>query len=103
MLPADQVLAVYGFASPDGLPSGNTTNISVSAVCPSPIIVDPEKVGFGWGVFTVLEEQVGTNWFLKDKDLMGYGLWPTIGGFVCSRRGGFPIDPARGGGSLHPV
>jgi hypothetical protein len=103
LLPADQVLAVYNLADPAGVQPGTTTNFPVSVVCPPPIIIDPQKVGFGWGVFVMLEEQVGTNWFAKDRDLLGYGLWPTIGGFVGPGGGVIRIDPAVGGSSFNPV
>jgi len=95
--PADQVVGVYPLASPANLAPGTTTNISIVGACPAPISIDPLALGFGWGIFAVLEEQAGTNWFFKESDLLFEGEWPRVGGFVGPGGGVVKFDPVLAG------
>jgi hypothetical protein len=92
--PADQVLTNYYLGNPTILMPGMTTNISISGVCPPPTTNDVNNLGFGWGVYVVLQEEIGTNWFFKDNDLLFYGQWPIILGTVGASAGVIRLNPS---------
>ena len=92
--PVDQVLTNYYLGNPTILMPGMTTNISISGVCPPPTTNDVNNLGFGWGVFVVLEEEIGTNWLFKDNDLLFYGQWPTINGSGGAGAGVIRLNPS---------
>jgi hypothetical protein len=102
-LPADQPLGVFNLPAPATVAPGANASVPVSGLCPAPILVDPANLGFGWGVFALLEEQVGTNWFLKDKSLLFYGVWPLVGGFPGPGGGVIRLDPGLSGGNYIPI
>jgi hypothetical protein len=95
----DQLVTNYALANPNTVAPGATTNITISAICPAPTnyIVNGITNPIGWGVFAQLEEQVGTNWFLKDKALAVYSVWPSSGGFSGPGGGVVRINPTGGG------
>jgi hypothetical protein len=90
----DRVLGTFSVSPANLAPSTTTTNI-VFGVCPAPTnyIVAGTTNSIGWGVFAQLEEQVGTNWFVKDKDLLTYSIWPTNAGFQGPGGGIIRINP----------
>jgi hypothetical protein len=97
-LPADQVLTNYFLGNPATVTPGATTNISISAVCPGPaynVSNGSTNWGFGWGAYVVLEQQVGTNWYFLDNDLLLYGTWPTIGGVQGAGGGVIRLNPSQ--------
>ena len=96
-LPPDQVLAVVNLTSPVTVTPGATTTMTVAGKCPAPIVVDPNAFGAGWGVFVLLEEQSGSDWFLVDEDLLFYDnpVWPVIGSFQGPGGGVIRINPSQ--------
>jgi hypothetical protein len=95
----DRLLGTFLLTNPTALGAGATTNISIFGLCPAPTnyIFAGTTNSIGWGVFAQLEEQVGTNWFVKDKDLVLYSVWPTNGGFSGPGGGVVRINPTGGG------
>jgi uncharacterized repeat protein (TIGR03803 family) len=91
----DRLLSTYFLANPTTLAPGTTTNISIFGTCPAPTnyIFAGMTNALGWGVFAQLEEQVGTNWLVQDKDLAVYSVWPTNGGFPGPGGGIIRINP----------
>ncbi len=91
----DRLLTNYVLANPNTVAPNTTTNVTFSALCPAPTnyIVAGVTNPIGWGVFAQLEEQVGTNWFLKDKALVAYSVWPSSGGFQGPGGGVVRINP----------
>jgi hypothetical protein len=71
-------LGIFTPPPPDQAAPGLNGAVSISGTCPSPVVVR-SSLGTGWEVFCLLEEQVGTNWFLQDKLLVLQGVWPFIG------------------------
>jgi uncharacterized repeat protein (TIGR03803 family) len=96
----DRLLSTYVLTNPTTLAANSTTNISVTGLCPAPTnyIFAGTTNAIGWGVFAQLEEQVGTNWFTKDKDLVLYSVWPTNNGFQGPGGGVIRINPTGGTG-----
>jgi uncharacterized repeat protein (TIGR03803 family) len=95
-LPPERLLGTFDLTNPPTLaPGAMTTNISIFGLCPAPTnyIFAGTTNSVGWGVFAQLEEQVGTNWFVKDKDLVLYSVWPTTGGFSGPGGGVVRINP----------
>jgi subtilisin-like proprotein convertase family protein len=92
--PPDTSLGVFPLSNPASLASGTTASIPISGICPAPT----NNAGgfFGWGVFILLEEQLGTNWFAVDQDLLLYGVWPQIGAFNGPGGGVIRLDPSYG-------
>lgn len=95
----DRLLSTYLLNSPTTLAPNSTTNISISGLCPAPTnyVFAGMTNPIGWGVFAQLEEQVGTNWFTQDKDLVLYSVWPTNNGFQGPGGGVVRINPTGGG------
>jgi len=80
-LPAERALAT-NFLAPR-LIAGASNVLAIAAVCPPPDpLPDAGAINSGlvWGVFLVLEEEAGTNWFLRDKKFLFLGQWPNIVG-----------------------
>jgi hypothetical protein len=110
-IPGDQVLTNYYLVNPATVVPGSSTNITFSAICPGPIYTnilpavpqDANTVGFGWGIYAILQEEVGTNWFFKDNELLFYGQWPSVGGGVGPTSGVIRVNPSVSGFSLSPV
>lgn len=102
LLLPDRLLTNYVLANPNTVAPNTTTNITYSAVCPAPTnyVVNGITNPIGWGVFAQLEEQVGTNWFLKDRALVAYSVWPSSGGFQGPGGGVVRINPTGGGGPV---
>jgi len=99
-LPPSQILTNYALANPSNLAPGATTNVSVAnLVCPAPtnFLYGGVTNYIGWGVFALLQLQVGTNWLTQDSDLVLYGVWPEAGGFQGPGGGVIRIDPVGGG------
>jgi hypothetical protein len=98
--PPDRLLATYFLTNPTTLAANSTTNIFITGVCPGPTnyVIAGTTNAIGWGVFAQLEEQVGTNWFPKDKDLVLYSVWPTNNGFAGPGGGVIRINPTGGTG-----
>jgi uncharacterized repeat protein (TIGR03803 family) len=99
-LPPTQILTNYLLANPSSLAPGATTNVSVAnLICPAPTNYFYAGVSnyIGWGVFAILQMQVGTNWLAQDSDLVLYGAWPEAGGFIGPGGGVIRIDPVGGG------
>jgi uncharacterized repeat protein (TIGR03803 family) len=94
--PPDRLLSTYILSNPSTLAPNSTTNILISGVCPAPTnyVTAGTTNAIGWGVFAKLEEQVGTNWFMQDKDLVLYGVWPTNNGFSGPGGGIIRINPS---------
>jgi hypothetical protein len=94
LLLPDQLLGTFNVTNTTLAPGTTTTNI-VFGVCPAPTnyVVAGATNPIGWGVFAQLEEQVGTNWFVKDKDLLTYSIWPTNGRFDGPGGGVIRINP----------
>lgn len=99
--PPDRLLGTFSLINPTTLAANSTTNISIFGVCPGPTnyVIAGTTNAIGWGVFAQLEEQVGTNWFTKDKDLVLYSVWPTNNGFPGPGGGVIRINPT-GTGSI---
>jgi uncharacterized repeat protein (TIGR03803 family) len=97
--PPDRLLSTYFLTNPTTLAPNSTTNIFISGICPGPTnyVIAGTTNAIGWGVFAQLEEQVGTNWFTQDKDLVLYGVWPTNNGFPGPGGGVIRINPTTGG------
>jgi hypothetical protein len=99
----DRLLTNYVLINPTTVQPGATTNISISGICPAPTnyifagITNP----IGWGVFAQLEEQIGTNWLTKDKELLTYSIWPTNGGFQGPGGGIIRINPSGTNAIVH--
>jgi uncharacterized repeat protein (TIGR03803 family) len=93
--PPDRLLATYVLTNPSTLAPSSTTSIIISNICPAPTnyVIAGTTNAIGWGVFARLEEQVGTNWFTQDKDLILYGVWPTNNGFSGPGGGIIRINP----------
>jgi uncharacterized repeat protein (TIGR03803 family) len=93
--PPDRLLGTYVLTNPTTLAPSSTTTIVVSNICPAPTnyVIAGTTNAIGWGVFAQLEEQVGTNWFTQDKDLVTYGVWPTNNGFPGPGGGIIRINP----------
>ncbi len=110
-IPNDQVLTNYYLVNPSTVVPGAITNISLSGICPGPSYTnlfpavgqDADTLGFGWGIYAILQEQVGTNWFYKDNDLLFYGQWPSVGGGVGPTSGVIRVNPSVNGFSLSPI
>ena len=96
----DHVLSTFVLNNPTTLAPNSTTNIPIFGLCPAPTnyVFAGTTNPIGWGVFAQLEEQVGTNWFVKDKDLIVYGVWPTNNGFAGPGGGVIRINPTGGTG-----
>jgi uncharacterized repeat protein (TIGR03803 family) len=96
----DRLLSTYFLTNPTILAANSTTNIFVTGLCPAPTnyVFAGTTNAIGWGVFAQLEEQVGTNWFTKDKDLVLYSVWPTNNGFSGPGGGVIRINPTGGSG-----
>jgi len=96
----DRLLSTYLLTNPTTVTPGAVTNIIVSGICPAPTnyFFAGTTNPIGWGVFAQLEEQVGTNWLAKDKDLVVYSVWPTNGGFQGPGGGVIRINPTGGTG-----
>jgi uncharacterized repeat protein (TIGR03803 family) len=97
--PPDRLLSTYFLTNPTTLAPNSTTNIAISGICPAPTnyVIAGTTNAVGWGVFAQLEEQVGTNWFTQDKDLVLYSVWPTNNGFPGPGGGVIRINPTTGG------
>ena len=95
-LPAERPLGIYNLASPNTVAPGGTANVSISGICPASITLDPNAAGIGWGVFALLEEESGTNWYVLDKDLVFFDnpVWPVISGFLGTGGGVIRINPS---------
>lgn len=100
--PPDQLLGTYYLANPATVAPGTTTNLLISGACPGPTVVVPENYGYGWWVYVLLEEQLGTNWFLRDKMFLCYGNWPTIGGYNGPGGSVIMIAPNVSGAGFNP-
>jgi uncharacterized repeat protein (TIGR03803 family) len=98
--PPDRLLSTWSLINPTTLAANSTTNIFISGICPGPTnyVIAGTTNAIGWGVFAQLEEQVGTNWFTKDKDLVLYSVWPTNNGFPGPGGGVIRINPTGGTG-----
>jgi hypothetical protein len=99
--PPDRLLGTFTLINPTTLAANSTTNLTnIFGVCPAPTnyIIAGTTNAIGWGVFAQLEEQIGTNWFPKDKDLVLYGVWPTNNGFPGPGGGVIRINPTGGTG-----
>ncbi len=103
-LPPDQVLAVVNLTSPATVAPGATTTIAVAGKCPAPVVVDPNAFGTGWGVFVILEEESGGNWFPVDEDLLFYDnpVWPVIGSFQGPGGGVIRVNPSQAVSAASP-
>jgi uncharacterized repeat protein (TIGR03803 family) len=100
-LPADQVLGIYPLTGLPAIGPGEVTNLTFAGLCPGPTNYPGSSFNdVGWGVFAMLEQQVGTNWFLADADLVLYGVWPVIGGFAGPGGGIIYIPPYLGNNNL---
>ena len=105
LFPRDQVLTNYTLTNPSTVaPAGATTNITIFAgVCPGPSVMkeypsDPTNtLGFGWGVYAVLNEQYGTNWFFADNTLVFYGQWPVVSTNPGPQAGVIRLNPSVNG------
>jgi uncharacterized repeat protein (TIGR03803 family) len=91
----DRLLGTFDLTNPVIAPGAISTNI-IFGVCPAPTnyVFAGTTNPIGWGVFAQLEEQVGTNWFIKDKDLALYSIWPTNAGFDGPGGGIIRINPS---------
>ena len=84
LIPADRVLTNYTLSQPATVAPGAVTNLLISGICPGLTLIkqfpgdQTNTLGFGWGVFVVLNEQFGTNWFFDDNALVLYGKWPVV-------------------------
>jgi uncharacterized repeat protein (TIGR03803 family) len=96
-LPADQVLGNYPLTNAQTLAPNTSTTLIISNVCPAPITNVEGVVGYGWGAFVLLQQQVGTNWFTMDQDLVLYGVWPTVSGFSGPGGGVIRLNPVSSG------
>jgi uncharacterized repeat protein (TIGR03803 family) len=96
----DRLLGTFYLTNPAILAPGAVTTTNIFGVCPAPTnyIFAGTTNPIGWGVFAQLEEQVGTNWFAKDKDLVTYSVWPTNNGFQGPGGGVIRINPTGGTG-----
>lgn len=103
-LPADLTLGTYPLAMTGTVVPGATANVSLSGTCPAAIVLDPNAAGFGWGVFALLEEEVGTNWYPLDKDVLFLDnpVWPVIGGFLGTGGGVIRINPSESISAANP-
>jgi hypothetical protein len=103
VIPAAQVLTNYYLANPSTVEPGATANITISGVCPGPTVMkenqfDPTNtLGFGWGIFVILNEQFGTNWFFDDNALVFYGQWPVVGTNQGPQAGVIRLNPGVNG------
>jgi len=98
--PPDRLLSTYVLTNPTTLAPNSTTNFVINGLCPAPTnyVFAGTTNAIGWGVFAQLEEQVGTNWFPQDKELVVYGVWPTNDGFPGPGGGVIRINPTGGTG-----
>jgi hypothetical protein len=103
LLLPDRLLSTYVLTNPATVVPGTTNNIIITGLCPAPTnyIVNGVTNPIGWGVFAQLEEQVGTNWFSKDKALMLYSVWPSSGGFQGPGGGIIRINPSGTNAIVH--
>lgn len=53
--------------------------VSTNFVRPAPFMVGNDDRQCFWGVFAILDEQNGTNWFHVDDDFVGFGVIPPGG------------------------
>jgi hypothetical protein len=83
------------FLPPPASP-GLGSAVAIAGVCPAPSDGFSNTSGTGWEVFCLLEEQVGTDWFLRDKLLVLQGKWPNVGGFGGPGGGVIRLDPGTG-------
>ena len=103
LIPPDQVLTNYTFTNPITVAPGTTTNINISGICPGPTVMkefpsDPTNtLGFGWGVFVVLNEKFDTNWFFDDNALVFYGQWPVVSTNPGPQAGVIRLNPGVSG------
>jgi hypothetical protein len=100
--PADRVLTNYYLANPPTVAPGTTTNILISGICPGPIVTNlpgnqTNTLGFGWGIYVVLNEEYGTNWFFDDNALVFYGTWPLVGTIQGPSQGVIRLNPGVSG------
>jgi hypothetical protein len=85
-------LGVFTLPPPGQAAPGISGPVPIGGTCPAPT-EGAQTSGTGWEVFCLLEEQVGTNWFLKDKLLVLQGIWPQVGGFGGPGGGVIRLDP----------
>lgn len=97
LLPPDVDLGAFLLTNPASVAPGANATLQISGTCPAPVYPQ-SNFGYGWGVFAILEQQVGTNWFQLDKDFVLYGVWPTIGGFDGPGGGVIRLNPGANGG-----
>lgn len=99
-VPPDRLLSTFVLTNPTTLVPNSTTSFIISGLCPAPTnyVIAGTTNAIGWGVFAQLEEQVGTNWFTKDKELVVYSVWPTNNGFPGPGGGVIRINPTGGTG-----
>lgn len=101
-LPANQELGTFP-VSPVTVAPGTTTYVSTSGTCPAPNPVSDQNFAVGWSVVAVLEQQVGTNWFVTDEKYVFTGVWPTVSGFPGPGGGVITINPGLSGGTFNPI
>jgi hypothetical protein len=92
-LPSDQVLSFSPLNNPATVAPGTTTNMPISGTCPAPGLLDAVDFGVGWGIFVLLEKQIGTNWIFQDGDLLFEGQWPNVQGYPGPGGGVIRLDP----------
>jgi len=89
---AQTTLGTFNPPPPGQASPGLNNPVALGGTCPAPSEGDFNS-GTGWEVFCLLEEQLGTNWFLRDKLLVLQGVWPSVRGFGGPGGGVIRLDP----------
>jgi hypothetical protein len=85
------------------LSPGQGRTARIFGTLPAPFEDPTDTQGIGYGAYAELQEQFGSNWHTIDQTVVGFGDWPSLGGFDGPGGGVIRLDPGLTGSAFIPL